>query len=123
VRVRISWPNDELTAELADTPNTAVLKDVLPVEGTAKTWGEEVYFSIPVSVDLEGDARQVVDSGTVCFWGDGGPSPCRTARHRSRRPTSAGWPARATSSAPSTAIRNGLESIKGGDKVRVEHAD
>jgi hypothetical protein len=57
VRVRISWPNDGLTAELADTPNTAVLKDVLPVEGTAKTWGEEVYFSIPVSARLSTPAR------------------------------------------------------------------
>lgn len=123
MRVRISWPNDELTAELADTPTTAVLKDVLPVEGTAKTWGEEVYFSIPVSVDLEADARQVVDPGTVCFWVDGGalalpygPTPiskaneCRLASACNILGTIDGDPQR-------------LESIKAGDKVRVEHAD
>jgi hypothetical protein len=75
VRVRISWPNDELTAELADTPNTAVLKDVLPVEGTAKTWGEEVYFSIPVSVDLEGAPARLSTPARCASGSTAGPRP------------------------------------------------
>ncbi len=109
MRVRISWPNGEVTAELADTPTTAALKAALPVRGSASTWGEEVYFSVPLSVDLEADARQVVDPGTVCFWVDGGalalpygPTPisqgdecrlagaCNVARRHRRRPATAG---------------------------------
>jgi uncharacterized protein len=120
MRVRISWPNDELTAELADTPTAEALMAALPVRGSASTWGEEVYFPVPLSVELEDDARQVVEPGSVCFWVDGGalalpygPTPisqrdeCRLASACNILGTIDGDPHR-------------LGSIKSGDEVRVE---
>lgn len=71
-----------MIANLLDTPTTQKLLAILPNEGSANIWGEEVYFRLPVTVTLEADARQVVDPGTVCFWVDGsalalpyGPTP------------------------------------------------
>ena len=80
--IRISWPDGEVTAELQDTPSTRSLLETLPFESRANTWGQEVYFKVPVTVELESDARQVVDPGTVCIWVEGqslalpyGPTP------------------------------------------------
>lgn len=122
MRVRISWPDDELTADLAETPTTAALMDALPVEGAANTWGEEVYFVVPLSVDLDDDACEVVAPGTVCFWVDGlalalpyGPTPisqgdeCRLASACNILGAIEGDPQR-------------LATIKLGDRVRVEQA-
>ena len=71
-RIRISWKNGEVIAYLRDTPTVEKLLTILPAESSANTWGEEVYFSVPVKAELEPDARQVVDAGTVCFWVEGG---------------------------------------------------
>ncbi len=70
-RIRVRWPKGQLEAELLDTPTARKLLAVLPCSSSANTWGEEVYFSIPVKVSLEPEARQVVDPGTVCFWVEG----------------------------------------------------
>jgi hypothetical protein len=81
-KIRISWPKGALTASLEDTPTARALLGALPCESRASTWGEEVYFSLPVKAKLEADARQVVEPGTVCFWVQGssialpyGPTP------------------------------------------------
>lgn len=81
-RVRIAWQGGEVTAYLRDTPTARQLLAVLPCDSGAQTWGEEVYFEVPLDAPLESDALQVVDPGTVCFWVQGsslalpfGPTP------------------------------------------------
>ena len=44
-------------AELNDSPTAELIWDHLPIEGSANTWGEEIYLSIPVKTDLEPGAR------------------------------------------------------------------
>lgn len=82
MRICIAFPKGEIFAELQDTTTSNALMSALPFESSASTWGEEVYFSTPVRVELEADAREVVDPGTVCFWVQGnalalpfGPTP------------------------------------------------
>jgi hypothetical protein len=71
-RIRIAWRKDAAVAALEDTPTTRALVAALPIKARAQTWGEEVYFEIPVKAALENDAKQVVAPGTVCFWVEGG---------------------------------------------------
>jgi len=61
-----------VTANLRGTSTSKQLLAALPCEATANTWGEEVYFELPVQATLEADAEQVVEPGTVCFWVQGG---------------------------------------------------
>ena len=81
-RIRISWPAGEAYALLENTPCSHNVIAALPITSTASTWGDEVYFDTEVEAELEADARQVVDPGTVCFWVEGkslalpyGPTP------------------------------------------------
>ena len=82
MRIRISWDKGEVFGVLTDTPTANKLLQALPCSSSANTWGEEVYFSTPVSTVLEADAQQVVPPGTICFWVQGqslaipfGPTP------------------------------------------------
>ncbi len=70
-RIRIGWKGGAVSAALEDTPTARALIAVLPVTSSASTWGDEVYFDVPVEAKLEANARQVVEPGTVCFWTDG----------------------------------------------------
>jgi hypothetical protein len=70
-RIRIAWPKGSLGATLDDTATARTLVAALPLTGKAQTWGEEVYFEIPLAATLEAEAKQVVPPGTVCFWTEG----------------------------------------------------
>jgi hypothetical protein len=70
-RIRIAWPKGAASAALNDTPTARALVAALPLKAKAQTWGEEVYFEVPVKADLEKDAKQVVPPGTICFWVEG----------------------------------------------------
>jgi hypothetical protein len=82
MRIKITFDGLELFAVLEESPTTAKLSQALPCSSRASTWGEEVYFAVPVSTVLESNATDVVEPGTVCFWVEGsslaipyGPTP------------------------------------------------
>ncbi|MBW1858195.1 MAG: hypothetical protein JRI42_07995 [Deltaproteobacteria bacterium] len=58
-------------AVLAETEAASAIWDALPIESTSNTWGEEVYFSTPVTLSLDETAKEVVDMGDLGYWPTG----------------------------------------------------
>lgn len=70
---------------LNDSPTAEAIWEALPITGKANTWGDEIYFAVPVKTDLEITARETVDMGDLGYWPPGrafciffGPTPAST---------------------------------------------
>jgi uncharacterized protein len=70
-RIRFDFATLTLEAELLDTPTAHVIAAALPISSSTLTWGEEVYFEVPVRVAAEKDARAVVTPGEIAYWPQG----------------------------------------------------
>lgn len=81
-KINILVANLKVEAELNESKTARLIREALPIEAKVNTWGEEIYFAIPVRTGLEEGAREVVSSGELGYWPTGhafciffGPTP------------------------------------------------
>ena len=79
--IRITAGQISVAAELNASKTATAIWEALPLEAKAETWGDEIYFGIPVRADVDG-AKEVVTLGDLGYWPPGhafciffGPTP------------------------------------------------
>ena len=69
-KISITAGPAQIEAELNDTDTARAITGALPINASANTWGDEIYFGIAVNVELE-DPQEVVDLGDLGYWPPG----------------------------------------------------
>ena len=80
-RISITAGPVQMEAQLNDSNAARVIAEALPIKASTSTWGDEIYFGIPVEQELE-QPQEVVQEGDLGFWPPGhafciffGPTP------------------------------------------------
>jgi hypothetical protein len=80
-KITITVGDIKTSAELNSSETAKKIWEALPIEANVQTWGDEIYFSIPVKVGLE-NAKAIVLEGDLGYWPPGnafciffGPTP------------------------------------------------
>ena len=84
-RIQITAGDVVAEAECYDNDTGDQIWEALPIKARANTWGDEIYFSIPVQLEEASDAQEVVELGDLGYWPPGtafciffGPTPAST---------------------------------------------
>jgi hypothetical protein len=70
-RITITAGDVSAQAVLNDSPTAGAIWEALPISARASTWGDEIYFGIPVHLDEASDAKEVVSLGDLGYWSPG----------------------------------------------------
>lgn len=122
MKIKIVSESAEALAELRNTKTASAIIKALPFEAMAHHWGEEIYFEVPLELELE-NGKEVLEIGDIAYWPPGksmciffGPTP-----------SSKGNEIRAYSAVSIFGKVIGdakvFRAVKEGERIRVEAAD
>ena len=91
--IQIKVNSIEIEAILNNSRTAQAILEALPIVARINTWGDEVYFAIPVKLEIE-KGHELVELGDLGYWPTGsafciffGPTPM--SRGEEIRPASA----------------------------------
>ncbi|MBL7140020.1 MAG: hypothetical protein ISS74_03845 [Planctomycetes bacterium] len=121
--IRITTDKIEMLATLNESPNAERIWDALPIESTVNTWGQEIYFSIPLQCDLGAEARDRMEVGEVAYW----PTGSAFCIFFGKTPASKGDEPRAASPVNPVGRCEGdikvFRQVREGDTIRLEQIE
>ncbi len=71
MRIVIQIGTLSMEAELNDTSTAQQIAAALPLRSSFNTWGDEIYFAIPIHATLDDSAQEVVELGALGYWPHG----------------------------------------------------
>ena len=66
-QIRIKAGSVIAVAGLLNTRTAEAVWQALPFSGTVNIWGDEIYFKIPLEMELE-SGQEIVDIGDLGYW-------------------------------------------------------
>lgn len=120
--IRIVSKGVVVEGKLNDSKTASEIEKLIPLVGKARTWGDEIYFPIPLDREIE-NGKETVEKGDIGYWPPGralclffGPTPMSAPGEiRPAGPVSVVGGMSGDLSA--------LKNVKDGDEVKVEFAD
>jgi len=121
--IRITTAKIEMLATLNESPTAERIWDALPIESTVNTWGQEIYFAIPLQCDLGAEARDRMEVGEVAYW----PTGSAFSIFFGKTPASKGDEPRAASPVNPVGRCEGdikvFRQVREGDTIRLEQVE
>ena len=81
MKIKIAVGSIEVFATLSNTKTASAVVNSLPFDSVAHRWGEEIYFEVPLELELE-NGKEVLEIGDIAYWPPGksmciffGPTP------------------------------------------------
>ena len=122
-KIKIKAKDLVIEAELNESKTSALIMKILPIESDVNTWGDEVYFTIPVTADLDETAKEFVEVGDLGYWPTGkafciffGPTPI-TRGGKIKPASSVNIVGKVIGDAKV------FKKLKDGDEIRIERCD
>ena len=71
MEIKIIIGDLSMEGELNDSATAQKVAEALAIKANCNTWGDEIYFSIPVEAELDDTAREEVEMGDLGYWPSG----------------------------------------------------
>jgi uncharacterized protein len=71
MRIALRIGTLSMEAELNETTTAKKIAAALPLRTSFNTWGDEIYFAIPVDAALDDSAQEAVELGDLGYWPPG----------------------------------------------------
>tara|TARA_B100001063_G_scaffold69130_1_gene63206 strand:+ start:2447 stop:2818 length:372 start_codon:yes stop_codon:yes gene_type:complete len=70
-KVILKCKETKLVLELRETLTADIIYNALPLKSKVQKWGDEIYFETGLIIELESDAKSIVNIGEIAFWNSG----------------------------------------------------
>ena len=70
-KVILKCKETKIVLNLRETLTADIIYSALPLKSKVQKWGDEIYFETGLSIELESDAKSIVNIGEIAFWNSG----------------------------------------------------
>ena len=71
MEIEIKVGNRKAKAVIFNSVTGNKIKDIIPFKGKVNTWGDEIYFTIPIEEELDETSKELVELGDLGYWPSG----------------------------------------------------